>query len=160
MKISSIGTHIKVQDIERSRAFYESLGFKPVFGMGSDDFRASLPEAIKSVPEDYNGVVYEIDDGSTYEIADGHVGVKNQDVFSEEIANEKVSAMIRVDSLVDLFSNKHLDIVFPVRHYYWGTIEVALRDPDGYVLVFIAQFSSEELAAVKEHVEIEEVKAR
>ena len=157
MKIMGFGTHIKVSDIARSRAFYESLGLKPAFAMGTEEYRSTLPEEVESVPERYNGIVYQISDTATLEIADGHCGVKNQGVFDENIHSEKVSAMIKVDSLVDLFQNEQLTISFPVRQYYWGTIEVALRDPDGYVLVFIAQYSEQELAAVKKFVEVEEV---
>lgn len=27
-------------------------------------------------------------------------------------------------------------VTFPVHHYYWGTIEAAFRDPDGFVFGF------------------------
>jgi hypothetical protein len=65
--------------------------------------------------------------------------------------------MVKVTSLVPLFDNPNVTITFPVRKYYWGTIEAAFRDPDGFVLVFIAPYSDEELAAVKKLVEVEEV---
>ncbi len=157
MKISSLGTHIKVKDIVKSRKFYESLGFKPVFGYGDPDFVATLPDGCASAPEKYAGVVYEVSESSQLEIADGHVGIKNQKVFTEVIDDEKVSAMIKVDSLLSLFSNPNVNITFPVRRYYWGSIEVALRDPDGYVLVFIAPYSEGEAEAVSKFAKIEEV---
>jgi hypothetical protein len=89
----------------------------------------------------------------------GHIGVKNQGVFKEKIVSEKISAMVNVKSLEPLFTNQLLDIVFPVRHYYWGTIGVAFRDPDGYVLVFIAPYSKEEFDMVSKFVNIEVVKS-
>ena len=157
MQITGLGTHIKVKDIQVSRAFYEALGMKSVFAMGTEDYRATLPDGLDSVPERYNGIIYQISDTATLEIADGHCGVKNQNVFSEKVQSEKVSAMIKVDSLVDLFTNDLLDIIFPVRHYYWGSLEVAVRDPDGYVLVFIAPYSDEEKTKIEQYREIEEV---
>ena len=44
--ITGFGNHLKVANITRSREFYESLGFKPVFAYGDDAFRASLPSGI------------------------------------------------------------------------------------------------------------------
>lgn len=155
MKLLGVGTHIKVKDIDRSRQFYDSLGFKTMFAYGSEEFRETFKDT-ETAPEAYSGVVYDVA-GSSFEIADGHVGIKNQDVFDMSIKDEKLSAMIRVDSLVDLFDNDLLDIVFPVRKYNWGTIEVALRDPDGYVLVFIAPYSEQEHENVSRHRDIEEV---
>jgi hypothetical protein len=35
------------------------------------------------------------------------------------------------------------------RHYYWGTLEVVMKDPDGVVLVFIAPYSEEEAVRVQ-----------
>ncbi len=79
-----------------------------------------------------------------FEIADGHIAVK-PDTFPITIHTAKISAMIKVGSLVPLLTNPVIKVTYPVRHYYWGTIEVALRDPDGFVLVFIAPYSEEEL---------------
>lgn len=157
MQLTGLGIHIKVKDISKSREFYESLGFTPVFGYGSDEFRASLPEGLPSAPEKYQGVTYQISESSKLEIADGHIAVKDKSVFSGVIDSPKVSAMVNVKSLVPLFTNPQVNIVFPVRKYYWGTLEAAFRDPDGFVLVFIAPLSEAELAAVKEHVEVEEI---
>ncbi len=65
--------------------------------------------------------------------------------------------MIRVKSIVPVIEAYKDRIKFPVRHYYWNSIEVALRDPDGFVLVFIAPFSEDELAAVSKLVDVEKV---
>ncbi len=64
--------------------------------------------------------------------------------------------MIRVKSIVPVIEAYKDKIVFPVRKYYWGSVEVALRDPDGLVLVFIAPYTEDELANVSKliHVEI------
>ena len=161
-EISGFGTHLKVLDIKKSREFYESLGFKPVFAYGDEEWRTSLPQGLPSVPEKYRGIVFALGETgiAKLEIAEGHIGVKNKEVFKKQVENEKISAMVNVKSLIPLFTNPLVNIAFPVRHYYWGTIESAFRDPDGYVLVFIAPYSEEELAAVKEFKEVEIIKPR
>ena len=157
MEITGFGTHIKVSDIKKSREFYESLGFKAVFGYGDEEWKASLPKDIPSASEKYRGIVFAIGDNAKLEIADGHVGVKHQDVFKKTIENEKISAMVNVKSLLPLFSNEHIRLSFPVRHYYWGTLEAAFRDPDGFVLVFIAPYSEKEEEQIKQFTNIETV---
>lgn len=156
--IRGLGTHIKVKDIVISRAFYESLGFEPTFGYGDDEFRASLPEGVGSAPEKYRGVTFTIGDNANLEIAEGHIALKDQSVFTEKILSTKVSGMVRVDSLVPLFDNPLVTITFPIRHYYWGTVEAAFRDPDGFVLVFIAPYSEKEVDAIRTYQEVEEIK--
>ncbi|KKT87861.1 MAG: hypothetical protein UW89_C0016G0010 [Parcubacteria group bacterium GW2011_GWB1_45_10] len=157
MEITGFGAHIKVSDIKKSREFYESLGFKAVFGYGDEEWKASLPKDIPSAPEKYRGIVFAIGDNAKLEIADGHVGVKHQDIFKKTIENEKISAMVNVKSLLPLFSNEHIRLSFPVRHYYWGTLEAAFRDPDGFVLVFIAPYSEKEEEQIKQFTNIETV---
>ncbi len=156
LEFTGIGIHIKVKDIAKSRDFYEKLGFTPVFGYGSEDYRKTLPEGCPSAPEAYQGVTYKLADGAELEIADGHIAAKPE-VFKEEIQSGKVTAMIRVKSIVPVIEAYKDRIKFPVRHYYWNSIEVALRDPDGFVLVFIAPFSEDELAAVSKLVDVEKV---
>ena len=158
MEITGFGTHIKVVDIKKSREFYESLGFKSAFGYGNEEWRDSLPKDIPSAPEKYCGIVFAIGDNAKLEIAEGHVGVKHQDVFKKTIENEKISAMVNVKSLLPLFSNEHIKLSFPVRHYYWGTLEAAFRDPDGFVLVFIAPYSEEEFSQISKFTNIEIIK--
>lgn len=156
-KIVGLGTHLKVKDIEISRAFYESLGFKPVFGYGDDTFRSSLPKGVGSAPEKYRGLTFQISDTANLEIAEGHIAIQDQNIFRQKVTSPKVSAMVRVESLAPLFENPLVSITFPIRHYYWGTVEAAFRDPDGYVLVFIAPYSEQEAKAIRKHREIEEV---
>ena len=157
--ITILGTHIKVADIRKSREFYESLGFEPVFGYGDDEFRESLPEGVGSAPERYKGISYKIGENAELEIAEGHIAVPDSRVFQEPILSPKISAMVKVESLVPLFSNPLVKITFPVRHYYWGTIEAAFRDPDGFVLVFIAPHSSEEFDNINEFTTVEVIEA-
>lgn len=157
-QVTGLGFHVKVADISESREFYESLGFKPVFGYGDDEFRASLPEGCDSAPERYRGITYQLTGDVNFEIAEGHIAVKPE-VFSEVITSPKISAMIRVKSLVSILNNRSINRKFPVRRYYWGTIEVAVRDPDGFVLVFVAQDTDKERSAVAELVDLETVTA-
>lgn len=167
MQSDGLGIHLKVRDIQVSREFYErTLGLVPVFGYGDREFRLTLPESIASVtddglpgaPEQYSGVTYELTPQSPLEIADGHVAVPDADVFDRPVESAKVSAMVRVDSVAGLLA-RGLNPKFPIRSYYWGTIELAIKDPDGLVLIFIAPFSEAELAAVREHREVEVVAA-
>ncbi len=158
-EIVGLGTHVKVADIEKSRKFYESLGFKPVFAYGDDAWRSSLPEGVPSAPERYRGMTFKVGEHAEFEIAEGHVGVKDRNVFHETIASAKVSALVRVKSIVPLFTNPLVTVTFPVRHYYWGTIEAAFRDPDGFVLVFVASYSEDEFRQVSKHRKIEVIKA-
>jgi len=161
-----MGVHLKVADLAASREFYERMfDLEPVFGYGSKEFRESLPEAIPSIPNDglpgapekYNGLVYEPTSECPFEIAEGHIAVPDQAVYDTPVQSPKISAMVRVESLVPLIVDKEIRPSFPVRHYYWGTIEMAIKDPDGFVLVFIAPFSEEELAELQKVVSIEQV---
>lgn len=131
MNINGIGTHIKVKDFERSKAFYKALGFRQVFAYG--------PTRI--VKEDYNGVVFE-HHGCKLEIAEGHRAV-NPEVFQEQVRSSKISLMIFVDSLEGILARcrkAKIPIAVGPRHFYWGTLELIVKDPDGVVLVFIAPY--------------------
>lgn len=156
LQFTGVGVHLKVKDIQRSRKFYEDLGFTPVFGYGDEAYRATLPVGCASAPEKYSGVTYKLADGAEFEIADGHIAAR-PDVFGESITSGKVTAMVRVDSIVPVLETHSELIKFPVRKYYWGSIEVALRDPDGFVLVFIAPATDEEYERVSKLVEIETI---
>lgn len=157
-KITDFGIHLKVSSFERSREFYESLGFKPVFAYGDEKFRKSLPKGVPSAPEKYRGMTFKTGDNADFEIAEGHIAIKDKKVFKEKIKSPKASAMVKVKSLGPLFSNKLVNLKFPLRHYYWGTIEAAFRDPDGFVLVFIAPYSEKEFKMVSKYTKIEVVK--
>lgn len=165
MEITGLGIHIKVKDIQVSRRFYESLGLKPVFGYGDQEFLSTLPKGTPTAPEKYRGTTYKIFTDSEerqvaleLEIAEDHIALKNKQNAKETITSAKVSAMVHVQSLTPLFSNSNVTLKFPVRHYYWGTIEAVLRDPDGFVLVFIAPYSDEEFEKISKLTSIETIK--
>ena len=138
--IKGIGTHIKVSNFKKSDDFYKSLGFKKVFEYGPN----------KRVKEEYRGVVFE-HGGCKLEIADGHRAVKNQ-VFKQIVKSSKISLMIYVDSLKKIINKckkEKIPIAVKPRHYYWGTLELVVKDPDGVVLVFIAPYSKKEADQIK-----------
>lgn len=127
---NKIGVHIKVKDIKKSEEFYKVLGFKETFAYGPD----------REVKEVYSGRVYEVG-GAKLEIADGHRAVRSE-IFKEMVKSSKISLMINVDSLgeiIDKCRQNNIPVVGP-RHYYWGTLEMVVKDPDGVVLVFIAKY--------------------
>ncbi len=130
----SIGTHIKVKDFAKSKTFYLGLGFTPIFEYGPD----------QKVKEDYNGITFALGAGKL-EIADGHRAVKPE-VFKELIKSSKMSLMIEVDSIGEIVARAHkmgIDPTTPIRHYYWGKLEVVFRDPDGVILVFAEPYTKE-----------------
>lgn len=137
--ITGIGTHIKVADFAKSAAFYKALGFKKVFEYGPD----------KKVREAYRGATF-THGGAKLEIADGHRAVKPA-VFRERVQSSKISLMINVSSLRDVVKRlvkAGIPIAVGPRHYYWGTLELVVKDPDGVVLVFIAPYSKKEAAVL------------
>jgi uncharacterized glyoxalase superfamily protein PhnB len=80
------------------------------------------------------------------EIADGHRAVKPE-VFARPMVDSKVSLMLGVESLrsiIEICKREGIAIAVKPRHYYWGTLELVIKDPDGVVLVFIAPYSREE----------------
>lgn len=138
--INSIGIHIKVADFKKSVSFYQHLGFKKVFEYGPN----------KSVREDYSGTVYEFN-GTKLEIADGHRAVEAQ-VFKDKVISSKISLMIGVDSLSSLIKickKNNIKISRKPIHYYWGTLEMVIKDPDGVVLVFICNYTKNEAKKIK-----------
>ena len=166
MNYNGCGVHIKVANIEVSREFYEGvLDLTPVFGYGDEAFRKTLPDTLPSVtgdglpgaPERYRGVTYEPTPQSPLEIADGHIAVPDAAVFTTPMQGPKITAMLRAESLVPLIRDKGLRPKFPVRHYYWGTIEIAIKDPDGFVLIVIAPYSDTEMHELQSYVDVEVV---
>lgn len=140
MNITSIGTHIKVKDFQKSKWFYTTLGFKKIFSFGPD----------QETKESYNGLIFGCGNG-ILEIADGHNAVKPE-VFSETVPSSKVSLMINVNNIHDLLDiclKNKISVAVGPRHYYWNTIEVVLIDPDGVRLVFITPYTKEEAELVK-----------
>ncbi len=133
--LNSIGIHVKVVNFKKSYDFYSALGFMCVFEYGPD----------KALVEDYSGAVFELN-GAKIEIADGHRAVKNH-VFKERVLSSKISFMVSVSSLykiLKLCEAKRIDIAVSPRHYYWGTLELVVKDPDGVVIVFTCPYSKKE----------------
>jgi len=154
-----MGVHLKVKSITESRKFYEDfLELTPVFAYGSDEFLKTIPSGVATAPERYSGIIYEISGGSKIEIADGHIAVKDQIIFIEPIESPKISAMLNVQSLVPLLKKGILGNKPKVTHYYWGTLETVVRDPDGWVIVLIVPFEDIEFAEVSKLASISVVK--
>jgi uncharacterized glyoxalase superfamily protein PhnB len=138
--LNKFGVHIKVKDINKSYKFYKAFELKPVFTYGSDKWLEIVKKdfpTVGSAPEKYNGVTFELGN-SLLEIADGHIAVKKE-TFLETITSSKVSAMIDVDSVdevVNICNKNDFEIAVDPKDYPWGTREVVIRDPDGFILVF------------------------
>ncbi len=133
--IKSIGTHIKARDYAKSRAFYEGFGFPVIFEYGPN----------KEVKEDYSGVTFAVG-SAKLEIADGHRAVKRE-TFLEEVKSSKISLMVEVESLSEIIARAQkmgLSPTTPVRHYYWGKLEVVYRDPDGVIVVFTQAYNEDD----------------
>lgn len=138
--LNSIGIHVKVKNFKKSYKFYSALGFVPIFEYGPK----------KAVKEDYSGAVFELK-GTKIEIANGHRAVRGE-VFLEQIMSSKISLMVNVDSLYDvieLCQVNNIRLYAGPRHYYWGTLEVAIKDPDGMVIVLICPFSEAEALKIE-----------
>ena len=139
-KIDGIGVHIKVRQFEKSVEFYNALGFKKVFEYGPN----------KEVKEDYNGVVFDSGSGKL-EIAQGHRAIKTS-VFKESVKSSKISLMINVSDVslvIGKAKKAGIKLAVNPRHYYWGSLEVVIKDPDGVILVFISPYSEELAKKIK-----------
>jgi len=89
--------------------------------------------------------------GTKLEIADGHRAVKAE-TFKEKIGSSKISLMIEVDRIsevIEVCNKAQIDIAVEPRHYYWGTLELVVKDPDGLVLVFIAKYDQNEAKLIE-----------
>ena len=98
----------------------------------------------KEVKEDYSGATFACG-AAKLEIADGHRAVKPE-TFLEDVKSSKISLMIEVDSIGEIIECAHkmgVEPTTPVRHYYWGKLEVVFRDPDGVILVFTEPYTKE-----------------
>lgn len=129
------GIHIKVKDFDRSFEFYTKFGFKPGFAYGPKEFtkQFSCPVAL----EKYRGVSFGIGD-AIFELGEDHIAVKRE-VFNQEITSSKVSAMVDVDSVAkirEICEKNDFEIAKAEVDYPWGTRELVVRDPDGFILVF------------------------
>jgi len=144
--IKTIGAHIKVSDFAKSKKFYEALGFQKIFEYGPDKtFEKDANGTPISATESYHGATY-MHGTALLEIADGHCGVKPH-VFKESITSSKVSLMIGIENMSDFLDTckkSGIPLAVGPRHYYWGKLEVVLKDPDGLILVFTVPYSEEE----------------
>ncbi|MBU0976306.1 MAG: VOC family protein [Patescibacteria group bacterium] len=134
----SFGIHVKVKNIEKSYTFYKKLGFREIFAYGKKSFLTKLEKKTPKVDEKYNGVTFQLGD-TKFEIADGHLAVKPE-TFKKKILSSKISAMIFVESVEDILKickKNSIKVSVPIKEYHWGTKELVLKDPDGFVLVFI-----------------------
>lgn len=166
MRYTGLGIHLKVRNITESRSFYEdALGLDPIRGAGTPEFRRSLPVSLASKPGDglpgspdtWNSVTYQPTPNAELEIGDGHPAV-DSDVFKRGVEGPKVSAMLHVDSLVPLMRDRGVHPTYPVRVYPWGSVEVVLKDPDGFVVVLIAPASDDELATLRAILPVEDIR--
>ena len=140
---TQFGIHLKVSDISKSLEFYQSLGFIPVFSYGIDSFLAKIEDSVGKAPETYNGVVFAVDN-ALFEIADGHMAVKPE-VFEKHISSSKISAMVYVESIhavVENCSRHNIPLLVEPKEFPWGTKEVVIKDPDGFILVFIQRINT------------------
>ena len=140
IRIQKIGTHLKVFDFEESRRFYDVLGFQKLYEFGPD----------AGTRERYRGAVYAV--GSAFlEISEGHKPVKPE-VFEERIQSSKVSLMVNVESLIPVIEaceRHNIEIAVPSRTFPWGLIELIVKDPDGFVIGFNANYSDAEAERVQ-----------
>ncbi len=139
--IKKIGTHIKVSNFTESRAFYLALGFQPIWESAPD-----LEQTSTSGPEEGSLVIFATEDGTALlEIGDSHPAI-NPEVFKERVPSSKVSLMVHVSSLeeiIDRAERAKIAITRQPVNFEWGTTELVMRDPDGFVVVFIAQTTEE-----------------
>lgn len=54
-----------------------------------------------------------------------------------------------IEKIIKKAKKTNICILVPPRHYYWGTLEVVIKDPDGLILVFIAPYSKIEAEKLK-----------
>ncbi len=135
LKLSRLGIHIKVKDFEKSYRFYKSFGFEEEFAYGPQDFikKFNFPKAI----EKYRGVTFNLGN-AMLEIGEDHIAIKPE-VFRELIKSSKVSAMIDVNSVeevLEICEKNNFEIAKEITDFPWGTKEIVVKDPDGFILVF------------------------
>jgi catechol 2,3-dioxygenase-like lactoylglutathione lyase family enzyme len=140
MNITKFGIHIKVKDINKSYNFYKSFGLKAIFTYGNTKWIGKIKKDFPNTPnapEKYEGVTFDIGT-AVLEIANGHICVKPE-VFKLDITSSKISAMVDADSIdeiVKICKKNNYKIAVGPKEFYWGTREVVIKDPDGFVLVF------------------------
>ncbi len=136
MQPTQFGIHIKTKDFSKSLDFYLKLGFQPVFVYGPPNFLQQFTE-VASAPERYRGISFNINN-AILELGEDHVAIKKE-VFQERIPSSKVSAMVDVASVAEvrqICEQNNFEIAKTEVDYPWGTRELVVRDPDGFILVF------------------------
>jgi catechol 2,3-dioxygenase-like lactoylglutathione lyase family enzyme len=132
MTITALSVNIKVVDLARSRAFYEAFGFQQ---LGAFE----------------GGVIYGVGGVALLELNARHPAVAAE-VFQTRITTAKTSLMVHVPSLLPVLTAAEqagIPLAVPPRRFPWKTIEVVVRDPDGFVVVFIAPDTPEESRAMQ-----------
>lgn len=138
--VTRIGIHLKVKDIDKSYIFYKAFGFTPIFAYGREYWIQKVLTDFPGTPnasEKYEGITFEVNN-ALFEVANGHIAVKPE-VFQQEIHTSKVSATLdtgSVDDIVKICEKNSFEIAVGIKEYPWGTKEVVIRDPDGFILVF------------------------
>ena len=130
--ITALGVHIKVADLTRSQAIYENFGFRQL---------GAFPD----------GVIYGVGGVALLELNASHPAVAAE-IFQSHITTAKTSLMVRVPSLVPILmaaERAGISIAVPPRRFPWKTIELVVRDPDGFVVVFIAPDTEDEFRDVQ-----------
>lgn len=138
--LTHLGVNLKVRDFDASRAFYDAFGFRRLFAFG--------PESDEQSP--FRGQFYQVGD-TLFEISEGHMAVKPE-VFAAPVPDSKVSLMVYVESLVPVLETceRHaVEIHVAPRLFPWGQIGVVVKDPDGFVVVFLSEDSEQERERVQ-----------
>lgn len=144
-KISKLGVNLKVRDFDKSKAFYDAFGFRKVFEFGPD-----VAEHSK-----FRGLFYEVGN-ALLEVSEGHMAVRPE-VFESPIQSSKVSLMVYVQSLMpilDICEERQIEISVKPRQFPWGQIGVVVKDPDGFILVFLSESSADEGQQVQARVDV------
>lgn len=133
---SRFGIHIKTKNFGSSLDFYTKLGFEPVFAYGPAEF-LKVYTGVPNAPEKYRGISFAIGD-AILELGEDHIAIKKE-VFQEVIKSSKVSAMVDVESVAEIrkvCETNKFEIAKAEVDYPWGTRELVVRDPDGFIIVF------------------------
>jgi len=130
--ITALGVHLKVADLARSQAFYDAFGFQQL-GTFQD------------------GVIYGVGGVALLELNARHPAIAPE-IFQSRITSAKTSLMVHVPSLLPVLTaaeRAHILLAVPPHRFPWKTIEVVIRDPDGFVVVFIAPDTEDEFRQVQ-----------
>lgn len=145
--MATLGVHIKVANIARSRDFYGKLGFQKEL-----DYGPGTPSN-----ECYHGTFYRIGDSAKLELSDAHEVVEPE-VFDSPITNAKVSIFVKVSSLVPFLKRvRAYDFVLEhePRHFDWKAFEMTVIDPDGLRIVFTSPDDVEDVEALRRLTEVD-----